>query len=346
MASTRNGCHGGPMWPLGCLSVFIRTMGAATKPACAQNMMTGKISFVASDHSGNRSRRLSLPVVWLFFFGLTALSGVVLVGFGVYQILHLRQSMGVNGQMSSTIAVQRDEIAQQRLQIQSFAHEIDDLKDQLVNLGQFEEKIRLIANIEPQRADEQPFGVGGPAFEDLDPRMELTQRHEGLIREMHRQVNDLGVTATRQADRFSSLMEKLEGQRNLLASTPAIGPASGWMTSRFGYRKSPFTNRKEFHKGVDIANRKGTAILATANGIVSFAGKKGTMGNVVVIDHGHGMITRYAHLSESLKKPGERVKRGDIIAQMGNSGRSTGPHVHYEVHLNGVPVDPAKYILN
>ncbi len=97
---------------------------------------------------------------------------------------------------------------------------------------------------------------------------------------------------------------------------------------------------------MDIANRKGTAILATANGIVSFAGKKGPMGNVVVIDHGHGMITRYAHLSEALKKQGDTVKRGDIIAQMGNSGRSTGPHLHYEVHLNGVPVNPVTYILN
>jgi murein DD-endopeptidase MepM/ murein hydrolase activator NlpD len=138
----------------------------------------------------------------------------------------------------------------------------------------------------------------------------------------------------------------LEGQRNLLASTPAIRPTSGWTTSRFGRRVSPFTGRKELHKGVDIANREGTVILATANGVVSYAGKKGAMGNIMVIDHGHGIVTRYAHLSKSLKKRGEKVKRGDIIAQMGNSGRSTGPHLHYEVHLNGVPVNPAKYILN
>jgi murein DD-endopeptidase MepM/ murein hydrolase activator NlpD len=118
------------------------------------------------------------------------------------------------------------------------------------------------------------------------------------------------------------------------------------MTSRFGRRVSPFTGRKELHKGVDIANRKGTAVLATANGVVSYAGKKGTMGNILVIDHGHGIVTRYAHLSKALKKRGEKVKRGDIVAQMGNSGRSTGPHLHYEVHLNGVPVNPAKYILN
>ncbi len=166
------------------------------------------------------------------------------------------------------------------------------------------------------------------------------------MREMHQQVDELNTASQRQENSFGSLLDKLEGQRNLLASTPAIRPTDGWMTSRFGHRVSPFTGRKEFHKGLDIANRKGTAILATANGIVSYAGRKGPMGNVLVIDHGHGMITRYAHLSEALKKQGEKVKRGDIIAQMGNSGRSTGPHLHYEVHLNGVPVNPATYILN
>lgn len=166
------------------------------------------------------------------------------------------------------------------------------------------------------------------------------------MREMHRKVDALDRASQRQENSFSTLLDKLEGQRTLLGSTPAIRPANGWTTSRFGHRVSPFTGRKEFHKGVDIANRKGTAILSTANGIVAYAGNKGTMGNVLVIDHGHGMITRYAHLSEVLKKQSEKVKRGDIIAQMGNSGRSTGPHLHYEVHLNGVPVNPEQYILN
>ena len=166
------------------------------------------------------------------------------------------------------------------------------------------------------------------------------------MREMHRQVDELNTVSQRQENRFGRLLDKLEGQRNLLASTPAIRPTVGWMTSRFGHRISPFTGRKEFHKGIDIAHRHGTAILATADGIVSFAGKKGAMGNVLVIDHGHGMITRYAHLSKPLKERGEKVKRGDIIAQMGSSGRSTGPHLHYEVHLNGVPVNPSQYILN
>ncbi len=308
--------------------------------------MAKNISLIILSNSGTTVKQLAIPVVLLTALALVSALGVAFVGIAFHDYHSLRNSLGTSDHIAQTIEEQREEIGQQRLQIQSFAHEINALKEKLVGLDQFEEKIRVIANLAPGQIDDSIFGVGGAAPEDLEPQLELTQRHEGLMREMHQQVNELSTASQRQENSFGSLLDKLEGQRNLLASTPAIRPTGGWMTSRFGYRISPFTGRKEFHKGLDIANRKGTAILATANGIVSYAGKKGPMGNVVVIDHGHGMITRYAHLSEALKKQGEKVKRGDIIAQMGNSGRSTGPHLHYEVHLNGVPVNPATYILN
>jgi len=308
--------------------------------------MAKKISLIILSNSGTTVKQLAIPVVLLTALALVTALGVAFVGISFHDYQILRNSLGTSNHIAQTIEEQREEIGQQRLQIQAFAHEINALKEKLVGLDQFEEKIRVIANLAPGQTDGNLFGVGGAAPEDLEPQLELTQRHEGLIREMHQQVDELASASQRQENSFGNLLDKLEGQRNLLASTPAIRPTGGWMTSRFGYRVSPFTGRKEFHKGVDIANRKGTAILATANGIVSFAGKKGPMGSVVVIDHGHGMITRYAHLSEALKKQGDTVKRGDIIAQMGNSGRSTGPHLHYEVHLNGVPVNPVTYILN
>jgi len=308
--------------------------------------MAKKISLIILSNSGTTVKQLAIPVVLLTALALVTALGVAFVGIAFHDYQSLRNSLGTSNHIAQTIEEQREEIGQQRLQIQAFAHEINALKEKLVGLDQFEEKIRVIANLAPGQTDGNLFGVGGAAPEDLEPQLELTQRHEGLIREMHQQVDELASASQRQENSFGNLLDKLEGQRNLLASTPAIRPTGGWMTSRFGYRVSPFTGRKEFHKGVDIANRKGTAILATANGIVSFAGKKGPMGSVVVIDHGHGMITRYAHLSEALKKQGDTVKRGDIIAQMGNSGRSTGPHLHYEVHLNGVPVNPVTYILN
>ena len=308
--------------------------------------MAKKLSFIILSNSGTTVKQIAVPVVLLVVLALGITFGAAVIGLSLYDYQSLRKSRTGNHQMAQTIGEQREAIGQQRLQIQSFTHEINALKEKLVKLNQFEEKIRVIANLEPSQADGNLFGVGGAAPEDLEPQLELTQRHEGLMREMHRQVGELDTASQRKENRFSTLLDKLEGQRNLMASTPAIRPTSGWMTSRFGHRVSPFTGRKEFHKGVDIANRKGTEILATADGIVSYAGKKGAMGHVLVIDHGHGMITRYAHLSEALKKRGEKVKRGDTIAQMGNSGRSTGPHLHYEVHLNGVPVNPATYILN
>jgi murein DD-endopeptidase MepM/ murein hydrolase activator NlpD len=308
--------------------------------------MAKKISLIVLSNSGTTVKQLSIPVALLVAMALVTMIGAGVVGIFFHDYQILRKTLAANQYVAQTIDEQREEIGQQRLQIQAFAHEINSLKEKLVGLDQFEEKIRVIANLAPSPADDNLFGVGGAAPEDLDPHLELTQRHEGLMREMHQQVDELDTASRRQENSFGNLLDKLEGQRNLLASTPAIRPADGWMTSRFGHRVSPFTGRKEFHKGLDIANRKGTAILATANGIVSYAGKKGPMGTVVVIDHGHGMITRYAHLNEALKKQGEKVKRGDIIAQMGNSGRSTGPHLHYEVHLNGVPVNPATYILN
>jgi murein DD-endopeptidase MepM/ murein hydrolase activator NlpD len=167
---------------------------------------------------------------------------------------------------------------------------------------------------------------------------------------MHEQIEQLRMASANQQVELETLLKSLEDQQNLLASTPAIRPVSrnvnAWVTSRFGYRTSPFTGRRELHKGYDIASRQGTPLLATADGVVTYSGKKGLYGNFIVIDHGHGMITRYGHCHKLLKKLGEKVKRWDTIALMGTTGRSTGPHVHYEVHMNGMPVNPLKYILN
>jgi murein DD-endopeptidase MepM/ murein hydrolase activator NlpD len=266
--------------------------------------MAKKLSFIILNNSGTTVRQFAVPVALLVALVLVVLSGAAVIGISVYEYQTLRQSLADNHHMGQTIDNQQEVIGQQRLQLQSFAHEIDGLKEKLVKLDQFEKKIRVIADLAPSQADDNLFGVGGAAPEDLDPQLELTQRHEGLMREMHRHVDELDKASHRQAENLGTLLDKLEGQRNLLASTPAIRPTTGWMTSRFGRRVSPFTGRKELHKGVDIANRKGTAVLATANGVVSYAGKKGTMGNILVIDHGHGIVTRYAHLSKALKKRG------------------------------------------
>jgi murein DD-endopeptidase MepM/ murein hydrolase activator NlpD len=142
------------------------------------------------------------------------------------------------------------------------------------------------------------------------------------------------------------LLDKVLTRQNLLAATPSIKPALGRYTSHFGYRVDPFTGRSSLHPGLDIAAPFGTPVHATADGIVAFAGKDGGYGKLVSIDNGYGVTTRFGHNSQIFVHQGQKVHRGDVISAMGSTGRSTGPHVHYEVRLHGLPVDPVNYILN
>jgi len=267
-------------------------------------------------------------------------------GYFIYDYHQLKRVHLTNQLFYEQIEAQKGIIANQNTQIQTFATEINKLKSKIVTLNNFEEKIRVIANLDQHNDQEGLFGVGGSIPEDLSTDIDLLRRQTSLMREMHQQVDQLQVAATSQKSGLSTLLDALEGQRNLLACTPAIKPTKGYLTSRFGYRNSPFTGRREMHKGLDIANREGTQIVAPADGTVKYIGRRGLMGKTMIIDHGHGMVTRYGHLQSYLKKRGEPVKRGEVIAEMGNTGRSTGPHLHYEVHLNGVPVNPIKYIIN
>ncbi len=281
-------------------------------------------------------RILAVSVIMIF-------AGSLYIG---YDYLNLKQDSFNNRTMANTIAAQKNEIKNQRVQIQSFAGEIESLKKQVENLSKFENKVRVIADIQRPNTSSSLIGIGGIPEETLDINIPLEEKHNNLIREMHRQINQVATATKKQVLDFKNLIKMLEQKRNLLASTPSIRPADGWVTSGFGYRTSPFTGQKEFHAGLDIANKPGTKIIATADGRVSFAGGKMYIGNMVIIDHGHGRITKYGHMKKILVHPGQKVKRGQVIGLIGNTGRSTGPHVHYEVRINGTPVNPLKYILN
>ncbi|MEE9495012.1 MAG: M23 family metallopeptidase [Desulfobacterales bacterium] len=312
--------------------------------------MRKKISFVVLSNSGAPARQMcaskaSIRLVSVFIIGC-----LISFGYVVYDYFQLKQTMVQLQTRAVHLTNELSEIQSQRKQIQEFAGEINSLKGHLVSLNNFEKKIRIIANIEKTDDSNNIFGVGGSMPQDLDARLPLMEKHNSLMRDMHEQIDELNRASIHQKGEFESLLKSLEDQQNLLASTPAIRPVSrgekSWVTSSFGFRRSPFTGQREFHQGFDISTRKGTPILATAEGVVTFVGKKGLLGNTIIIDHGHGMVTRYGHCSKFLKKRGEKVKRWEPIALVGNTGRSTGPHVHYEVRLNGIPVNPYKYILN
>ena len=260
--------------------------------------------------------------------------------------MRLNRAVADKQDLLASLERQKTEIEGQRSQIQSFAHQIDQLKASLLTLNQFEHKIRIIANLEHKTDQASLFGIGGSMPDDLDPSLPLDQDHDRLMRNMHSQMEQIQQASSAQEDNFGSLLKSLEKKRNILASTPSLRPAKGWISSDFGYRISPFTGRREFHNGLDIAAKEGTPIIAPADGVITFSAHKWLIGNMLTIDHGYGVITQYGHIKEFVVKKGDHVKRGQVIAMMGNTGRSTGPHVHYIVRLNGVPVNPEKYILD
>lgn len=308
--------------------------------------MGKKVSFFVVSNTGSVVRQVTFSKPFLIFMCLFLSAALAYSAYIVYDYQNLKKTFVDAAELESRLIGQKEIIVGQRRQIQRFAQEINILKTDLLALNDFEKKIRIIANLEKPAGNDSLFGVGGAVPEDLEAKIDLTDRHGSLLREMHEQVDQLKLASTNQNEGFESLLNYLEDQRNLLASTPAVSPAKGWITSRFGYRISPFTGKREFHKGIDIGARKKSPIIATANGTVTFVGNKGQLGRVIIVDHGHGVITRYGHLHKALKKRGEPVNRGEQIALIGNSGRTTGSHVHYEILLNGIPVNPLKYMLD
>ena len=142
------------------------------------------------------------------------------------------------------------------------------------------------------------------------------------------------------------LQELLQERQSILNATPSIKPTRGWFTSRFGYRVDPFSGKPDLHLGLDIAAAPGTPVVAPADGTISYVGYESGYGKIVAIDHGFGVRTRYAHNSQIYVKLGQQVKRRDVISAVGSTGRSSGPHLHYEVRVNDTPVDPINYVLD
>jgi len=308
--------------------------------------MRNKMTFILLSGNGSRIRQFSYSKLALAAGAVFSVLFFAGMGLLIQDYLNLKQAAAQVVQLSNQVAARDAEIGHQKRQIECFANEINQLKQNLVALDTFEKKVRVIANLEKPAEQDNLFGVGGATPDDLDTGTSLRRDQSGLIRSMHDQVEQLESASFNQEQDFTSLLDQLEEKKNLLACTPSIRPAKGWLSSRFGYRISPFTGRRELHAAYDIANREGTPIVSPANGVVTFSGKKGLYGNLIIIDHGYGLVTRYGHLKSMDVKKGSKVKRGDVIAKMGSTGRSTGPHVHYEVRLNSVPVNPEKYILN
>jgi murein DD-endopeptidase MepM/ murein hydrolase activator NlpD len=236
----------------------------------------------------------------------------------------------------------------QKSLIERYEQDITELRQMVSRLKLVNAKLMLMAGVENPLNTQISFGVGGgeETFELTSIVENFKQESEKSMLQRLTNLDRLKAAAVDQEELSQRLMEYFQDQQTLLASTPSIWPVRGWVTSGFGRRKSPFTGKRTMHSGIDIATKSGTPIIAPADGIVSFSGTKGAFGKVLVVDHGNGYTTFYGHCKKLQKKVGDRIKRGDVIATVGNTGKSTGSHLHYEVRVSGVATNPTKFILD
>lgn len=298
-----------------------------------------KITIVLMPEGANKVKQFTIPGVLLlvslllFVFSAAYFSWII----GNYEAMRARMPL---------MAQLQKENDQQGKQFLHLAQRVNQINRKMLELKEFDCKLRIMVNQEPSDDNMQFLAVGGSNHNLLLQDYSTARNRQDLVQLTHLSLDNLDHEITIGKQDKAELHKFMENQKILLASTPSIWPTKGWLSSRFGYRKSPFTGEREFHKGIDIAARKSAPIVSPADGIVSVIGWDHGFGKTMYIKHGYGLVTIYGHLEKILVKKGQHVKRREKIALVGNTGRSTGPHLHYEIRLNGVAVNPFSYILN
>ncbi len=302
-------------------------------------LFSKKFTVLLVPEGTTRVKQFRLPRI-LPVLAILLLAGFTFLGFGVVKdYLSLKAKVPHMTLLETENALQQKQLIQMANRIQAVSLDMAELRNQ-------DKKLKTLARQVGAEDKEKFRGMGGSDAILLDPKENLRKTDRKMIRAIHKSLDDLEGDIEQRKENNAELAKFLDDQKMLLASTPSIWPTRGWLSSRFGYRTSPFTKKKEFHRGIDISARSGSPILSPANGMVIFNGWKRGYGRVVVMKHARGFKTKYAHLKKSLIKKGQYVKKGTKIGLVGSSGRTTGPHLHYEVHLNNAPVNPLRYILN
>jgi len=287
----------------------------------------------------SRSLRLILGGVFLF----SALSILVLGG----TALRLHRENGALDARAASIAAERAALAERLERVQS---EVAEAREVLGRMREEQNRIRAWldsgdpTSIPAVAEDRSGKGSLGEVELDAVAPEDRAAEAEGAEDPTAERVDQ---AARSLAAQVSELAAKVQAKKQQMGSIPSISPVDGehWITSGFGWRRSPFSAKREFHNGNDLAAARGTAIMATADGVVSDVVEDGALGHVVTIDHGNGIQTTYGHMEEASVEKGQRVTRGQSIGTMGSSGkRSTGPHVHYAVVVDGKYVNPARFI--
>lgn len=254
-----------------------------------------------------------------------AVAGIVLVG----ALLHYSSLLFEVSRLRKVEAESKNLVAKtHQIELDAAA-----LRAQMGQLSGIVNKLGVMAGVDAPPSDPSVGGTGGGTVEDRSAPSAAS------FEEMSTRLSAL-------TEKSRELTGIFDTQRSLLASTPSVWPVRGYLSAGFGNRPDPFTGLKDFHPGLDISAPLGTKILAPADGSVIFAGVKGGYGNAVTVDHGRGIFTHYGHLDAFNVRIGQSVRRGSVLGFVGSTGRSTAPHLHYEVWLNGANQNPLLYILD
>jgi len=236
----------------------------------------------------------------------------------------------------------RNRVSEQNLTLHSLNAKFESLETEVERIRTLDARVRSLVQInEALRPGRKERGRGGGIGGAETPETAATSRMDNLL---EFRCDQLKESLLVEGKNLEVICERLDVRRTYLESLPSLWPARGFLASGFGVRLSPFTDTKVFHHGLDIGAAKGSPARAAAGGKVVRSGYESLYGNIVVIDHGNGYRTVYAHLSERLVEEGDVVRRGDQIGKVGKTGRATGPHLHYEVHVNGLPVNPVRFL--
>jgi murein DD-endopeptidase MepM/ murein hydrolase activator NlpD len=301
-------------------------------------MRSPRYTFVLANRQTGVVRRFTVPMAPAF--------GVLTVAFLLPILIGIGAAMKAKNDVSDLYAT----AAALNVENSSFKATTEELAGQIQALQSAISELGAKAALDPSlqsAMDKLPAVVkaramGGGSTTELDALTPLTpglrspEDTFGLLRELLEGIES----------RLRSVQTDVDKRNALAAATPSIMPAHGWLTSTVGRRRDPINGGRDYHSGLDIAADHGSSVYATADGVVTQASREGAYGNLVVVDHGYGLETRYGHLSAYKVKPGAQVKRGEIIGLVGTTGRSTGSHLHYEVRVNGRLLNPLQLLLN
>jgi len=291
-------------------------------------------------HTEENTFSFKLPIWMIRAAG--ALLAILLIMFAylAYGVMNLIEEAEKNKELHKDIRVQREEMDE-------MTSRTDEILAQFECLEEFQ--MKALEEIDQEQDEDTVVALDkeveeGTHNENLRTSLSRSPGSNPVIERTEENLQVLNRILPDTSEALSELKGDVEEHKRRMAATPDIWPAQGRVTSGFGYRQDPISYSSSFHQGVDIANSRGTDIYATADGTVSFTGARGGYGNLIIIEHGYGYETYYAHLSSINVSEGQQVSRGDLIGRMGSTGRAVGTHLHYEVHVNGTPVNPMDYM--